>query len=67
MRASGKELSAMDDDDPAIFQLGEVCIEAGPKKLRKIAKFLIECAETLEKGTEQDHFHFNGNVHTRPQ
>lgn len=55
-------------DHRAVFlTMGEVCIEGGPKGLRKLAKFLKDCARVMAKGSDQDHFHYNGNINTRPQ
>lgn len=52
----------------AVFlKIGELDIEAGPKGLRKLAKFLNQCARHMEKGGQQDHFHYNANINDRPQ
>ncbi len=72
MIAGGQELSAYErshteDITPEFITLGELTLEAGPKGLRRLAKFLIWCAEQMEKGSQQDHFHFNGNTNDRPQ
>ncbi len=72
MKAGGQELSAYErshteDITPEFIQLGELTLEAGPKGLRRLAKFLIWCAEQMESGSEQDHFHFNRNINDRPQ
>jgi hypothetical protein len=72
MIAGGQELSAYErshteDITPEFITLGELTLEAGPKGLRRLAKFFNQCAEHLENGGAQDHFHFNSNINTRPQ
>ncbi len=71
MRITGRELSEYEIEDndhyPVFLTMGEVDIEAGPKGLRRLAKFLNETARQMEKGSEQDHYHFNRNINDRPQ
>lgn len=52
---------------PVFHTLGEVIVEGGPKGLRRLAGFLMDCARHMAKGGDQDHFHYNGNTRTRPQ
>lgn len=73
MRVQGREITEYEKDDqeefhtPVFLELGEVSLIAGPKKLRKLAKFLKAYATVLESGSDQDHAHFNRNISTRPQ
>ena len=72
MIAGGQEISAYEraqseDIYPDFITLGELTLEAGPKGLRRLAKFLLWVAKQMEKGSEQDHYHFNGNTNDRPQ
>lgn len=73
MKVTGREITEYEREQageiltPAFLTLGEVDIEAGPKGLRKLAKFLNEIARYMEKGGSQDHFHFNSNINDRPQ
>lgn len=67
MKAYGQEIADYDTEDPTILELGEVSIIASPAKLREIAKFINECADHWNNGSDCDHFHFNRNVTDRPQ
>ena len=76
MEVTAREITEYEADDidgdgrgkmPEFLSLGELCLTSGPKKLRKLAKFLNYCAEQMEQGSEQDHYHFNGNINDRPQ
>ncbi|RYF16911.1 MAG: hypothetical protein EOO77_12100 [Oxalobacteraceae bacterium] len=72
MKAGGQEIERYErghseDIDPEFITLGELTLEVGPKGLRRLAEFLQDCAESMERGSQQDHFHYNNNINDRPQ
>lgn len=67
MKAFGHELSKYDSDADTLLELGEVSLEGTADELRQVAKFLEECAAELDRGSEQDHWHYNSNINDRPQ
>lgn len=69
MDLTGKpvEQCAPDFEEPATFiDIGELCIAAKPKQLRKLAKFLKMCAKEMKRGNTSDHYHFRSRAYRLP-
>ncbi len=69
MKVHGKSLEQSQPDyDGALnfIDLGEICITAKPKELRKLAKFLKSVAKEIKNGNESDHYHFRSRTNVLP-
>jgi len=58
--AFGGHLTTEEEDDNSV-RLREAVIIGGPATLRSVAAFLTWCADQIDSGNEQDHYHWGGD------
>jgi hypothetical protein len=67
MKAFGQEIADYESEWPTLLELGELSVQGTAQELRDMATFLNECADFMDKGSTQDHWHYNDNIDDRPQ
>jgi len=50
-----------EDNPDRIFELSEITIQAPPRELRILAKFINQCADEMEEHDNWDHEHLRDN------